>query len=146
MKTPHTVVATLLALAVLSGGCASADPSRMSSSQSRYGVAYGVIDKIENVRGGGDGIGAGAIIGGVVGGVLGNQIGGGTGRDVATVAGVVGGAVVGHQIEKRNQEQDTYRIHVRLDHGGYETVMQESVTDLRVGDRIIIENGHVSRY
>lgn len=48
-----------------------------------------------------------------------NAIGDGSGREAATVAGVVGGAVVGHQVEKRNSQQNTYRIRVRLEHGGY---------------------------
>lgn len=153
MKTPQIIIATFLALAVLTIGCANSDPRPESSSSSYYsGVAYGVVDAIEIVRGsndgiGGSGIGAGTVIGGVVGGVLGHQIGGGTGKDVATVAGVVGGAVVGHQIEKRNQQQqDAYRIRVRLENGGYQTVTQQSIGDLRVGDRVRIENDRISRY
>jgi outer membrane lipoprotein SlyB len=82
-----------------------------------------------------------------VGGVLGHQVGGGTGKDIATAAGVVGGAVVGHEIEKRNQQQqDVYRIRVRLDNGGSQTMTQQSINDLRVGDRVRIENGNVYRY
>lgn len=158
MKTPQIIIVTFLALAALMSGCANTDYRPASSSpsysgSSYSGAAYGVIDAIEVVRGssgggiGGSGIGAGAVIGGVVGGVLGHQVGGGTGKDVATVAGAVGGAVVGHQIEKSNkQQQDAYRIQVRLDHGGYQTVTQQSINDLRVGDRVRIENNNVSRY
>ena len=157
MKTPQIIIVTFLAVAALMSGCANTDyrpaPSSPSYSGSSSSAAYGVIDAIEVVRGssgggiGGSGIGAGAVIGGVVGGVLGHQIGGGTGKDVATVAGAVGGAVVGHQIEKSNkQQQDAYRIQVRLDHGGYQTVTQQSINDLRVGDRVRIENNNVSRY
>ncbi|MHB1292568.1 MAG: outer membrane lipoprotein [Sulfuricella sp.] len=78
--------------------------------------------------------------------MLGHQVGGGTGKDVATVAGVVGGAMAGHQIEKSNKPQDAYRIRVRLDNGGYQTVTQQSINDMRVGDRVRIENDRVSRY
>jgi len=153
MKTPQIVIATFLTVAALMSGCANTN-SRPESSSSYYsGAAYGVIDAIEMTREssdgiGGSGIGAGAVIGGVVGGVLGHQVGGGTGKDVATVAGVVGGAVVGHQIEKgnRQQQQDEYRIRVRLDNGGYQTVTQQSMNDLRVGDRVRIENNRVTRY
>lgn len=146
MKTSQIVIATFLAVAALMSGCANTDSRPVSSSSSYYGDAYGVIDAIDITRGSRDGIGAGAVIGGVVGGVLGHQVGGGTGKDVATVAGVVGGAVVGHQIEKSNKQQDAYRIRVRLDNGGYQTVTQQSITDLRVGDRVRIENDRVSRY
>lgn len=147
MKTLILVKATLLACMLISG-CANTDSRPVSSSpypsHSRSAVAYGVIDSIETIRGGNDGIGAGAVIGGVVGGILGHQVGGGTGNDVATIAGVAGGAVVGHQIEKRNKQQDAYRIQIRLDRGGYQTVTQ-GITDLRIGDRVRIENNHVSR-
>lgn len=152
MKTPQRVIATFLAVAALVSGCANTDSRPVSSSSSYSGAVYGVVDAIETIRGSGDGIGgsgigAGAVIGGVVGGVLGHQVGGGSGKDVATVAGVVGGAVAGHQIEKSNkQQQDAYRIRVRLDNGGYQTVTQPSITDLRVGDRVRIENDRVSRY
>jgi outer membrane lipoprotein SlyB len=151
MKTPPIVIATFLAVATLLSGCANTDTRPMSSSSSYSGASYGVIDAIELTRGSGggtgdSGIGAGTVIGGVVGGILGHQVGGGTGKDVATVAGVVGGAMAGHQIEKSTKTQDAYRIRVRLDNGGYQTVMQQSIADLRVGDRVRIENDRVSRY
>lgn len=155
MKTPQIVIATFLSVAALMSGCAGTDTRPVSSSSTYSGSTYGVVDAIELVRGSGDGIGgsgigAGAVIGGVVGGVLGHQVGGGTGKDVATVAGVVGGAMAGHQIEKSTKksttQQDAYRIRVRLDNGGYQTVTQPSISDLRVGDRVRIENDRVSRY
>jgi len=162
MKTTKIVIATFLAVTALMSGCANTDTrpisSSSSSSSSSYSRAdYGVIDAIEITRGSsssdgiaGSGIGAGTVIGGVVGGLLGNQVGGGTGKDVATVAGVVGGAMVGHEIEKRNKQQgisqDVYRIRVRLDNGGYQTLTQQTINDMRVGDRVRIENNQVSRY
>lgn len=145
MKTNNFILATFLAATALMTGCANPDARPVANQSAHANAAYGVIDSIETVRSGNDQIGAGAVIGGIVGGVLGNQVGGGTGRDVATVAGVVGGAVVGHQIEKRNNQQDAYRIQVRLDRGGYQTVTQ-AISDLRVGDRVRIENNQVTRY
>jgi outer membrane lipoprotein SlyB len=53
---------------------------------------------------------------------------------------------VGHQIEKSNKQQDAYRIRVRLDNGGYQTVTQQSIGDMRIGDRVRIEKDRVSRY
>ncbi len=142
MKTVEMVIATLLALAALMSGCSST-PSSVSSYS---GVSYGVIDSIEMTRGSGEGTGAGAVIGGVVGGVLGHQIGSGSGKDAATAAGVVGGAVAGNAIEKSSKQQDTSRIRVRLDNGGYLTVTQQGATDLRVGDRVRVEGDRLSRY
>lgn len=141
MKTGPAFIVLILAVAALASASAYADPRDESS---RY-VVYGVVDAIDVMREGGEGIGAGTVIGGVVGGVLGNQVGRGRGRDAATVAGVVGGAVVGHQLEKRDRQQEAYRIRVRLEDGEYRTVTQQSVGDLQVGDRVRIEDGHVSR-
>jgi len=152
MKTPQLVIAVFLTAAALMSGCANTYSPPVSSAPSYSNATYGVIDAIEVTREsssgiGGSGIGAGAVIGGVVGGVLGHQVGEGTGKDVATVAGVVGGAMAGHQIEKSNrQQQDAYRIQVRLDRGGYQSVTLQSIGDLRVGDRVRVENDRVSRY
>lgn len=153
MKTPKIVIATFLAVVAVMSGCANTGSSPVSSSPSYSSTAYGVVESIEMTRGsgsgggiGGSGIGVGAVIGGVVGGVLGHQVGGGSGQDIATAAGVVGGAVAGHQIEKSRTQQDTYRIRVRLDNGGYQTVTQQSISDMRVGDRVRIDNDRVSRY
>jgi outer membrane lipoprotein SlyB len=149
--------AVLLTLA----GCANTDaPSNTSTTMSNnpgYDSAYsgyGVVQSIELVQQnnstgiGGSDIGIGAIAGAVVGGVLGNQVGGGTGKTVATVAGAAGGAYVGNEIEKgqRQQTVDSYRVSVRMDNGGYQTVTQGSNADLRVGDRVRIYNGTVQRY
>lgn len=148
-------IASMFTVAVLMSACTNTGyqpvSSSPSSSSSYSGTMYGVIDSIEMTPGesggiAGSGIGAGTVIGGVVGGVLGHQVGGGTGKDIATAAGVVGGAVVGHEIEKRNQQQqDVYRIRVRLDNGGSQTMTQQNINDLRVGDRVRIENGNLYR-
>lgn len=151
MKTIHLVIATSFAAIALIGGCASTDyrtesnPSESSPSySSSHSRGYGVIDAIDLTRDGGDGIGAGTVIGGIAGGVLGHQVGSGRGNDVATVLGAVGGAVVGHEIEQNNRH-NAYRIRVRMDHGGYQTVIQDNANDLRVGDRARIDNNRVYR-
>lgn len=140
MKTANIVIATILTVAALISGCASTD--------SRYNALYGVIESIEMTPAGSSGgTGAGAVIGGVVGGVIGHQVGSGKGQDAATAAGAIGGAVVGHQMEKgRRDDQYASHIRVRLDSGAYLTVTQEGTTDLRVGDRVRIENERVTRY
>ncbi|MDD2775886.1 MAG: glycine zipper 2TM domain-containing protein [Gallionella sp.] len=147
MKIIKLMNIIFLGAAVLASGCAQTNPPPavpVSRAPTLAQVEYGVIDSIETIPGGGSGIGAGAVVGGVVGGVLGNQVGGGSGNTIATIAGVVGGAVVGHQVEKSNRPQDTYRIKVRLNHNGYATFTQ-GISDLRVGDRVRVENNVVSR-
>ena len=151
MRMRQIIIATMFTVAALMSACANTGYQNASSPSSYSGTMYGVIESIEMAPGesggiAGSGIGAGTVIGGVVGGVLGHQVGAGTGKDIATAAGVVGGAVVGHEIEKRNQQQqNVYRIQVRLDHGGYQTMTQQSLNDLRVGDRVRIENGNLYR-
>lgn len=94
--------------------------------------------------------GIGAVIGGVAGAVVGRQIGSGTGRDVATVAGAVGGAFAGNAIERnRNAGNaaavESYRISIRMDNGVMRAYDVPAHGDLRVGDRVRVENGQINR-
>ena len=151
---------SLAALLVL-GGCAEMQQPNYGNSsypQSNQGsaayVGYGVVQSSEVVRQDNDGIGgsgvnAGTILGAVVGGIVGNQVGGGSGKTAATVLGAAGGAYAGNQIEKRNQNQnpsEAYRFTVRMNNGNYQTVTQASIDNIRIGDRVRIENGVARRY
>lgn len=157
MNTQQSIIALGLAASTLISGCATYDRPATSSyptstSTSSNYASYGVIESIDTVRGSngiaGTGIGAGAVIGGLVGGVAGNQVGKGTGKTVATVAGALGGAIVGNEIQKRNSanSDNAYQIRVRLDRGGYVTIAQRDIGDLRVGDQVRVENDVVYRY
>lgn len=160
MKTTVTLAATVLIASSFLAGCATPyQPSNNSqnypqsssqgyNNQQGYNTQYGVIDSIQVSRASNSGgIGAGSVIGGLVGGLLGNQVGGGTGRAVATAAGVVGGAVVGNQVEQnRSAGREVYQVNVRLDSGQYESITLDNVNDLRVGNRVRVENGRVYRY
>ena len=164
MKTTTSLAASLLVASSFLAGCASPyqqsnnAPSYPSQSypaqnyptqQQGYNTQYGVIDSIQVTRGPNDtGPGLGAVVGGVVGGLLGNQVGGGNGKIAATAAGAIGGAVVGNQVQQNNRApgRDMYQISVRLDGGAFETVTQDSMNDLRVGNRVRVENGRVYRY
>ena len=149
-------ITNLLAASMLAIGLAACADQPRHEDRAYYNnggaVEYGRVSSIEVI--GTDGTrhtsGAGAVVGGIVGGVLGHQVGNGRGNDVATVAGAVGGAVVGNEIEKnRNAENggvDRYRISVRLDNGGSTTYDQDGIGDLRVGDRVRVDSGRVSRY
>ena len=118
-----------------------------SSGNGAY-TEYGRVVGIDTVAGGdGHTSGAGAVLGGVVGGVLGHQIGSGRGNTAATIGGAVAGAAVGNEVERRREVRETaYRVDVRLDNGALRSSTVDYIGDLRVGDRVRIENGRVSRY
>jgi outer membrane lipoprotein SlyB len=155
MKAPQTL-AVLLTAGALLGGCASnsSQPYYGSSDGYRSGydntasAGYGTIESIQVSSGDGRTSGAGAVVGGLVGALAGNQVGSGSGRTAATVAGGVAGAAIGNRVESnRNANgQDMYAVNVRLDNGEYRTVVQDSVYDLRVGNRVRIVDGRVYRY
>jgi outer membrane lipoprotein SlyB len=163
LKTTYTMMAAAIAASAFLSGCAAPEqqnngmnypatqPAYSNANQNpQYATYYGVVNSIQMTPGtrASGGVGVGAVVGGVVGGLLGNQVGGGNGKTVATVAGVGAGAVVGHQIEQRNRANtpDMYQISVRVDNGGYQTIAQDTLNDLRVGDRARIENGRVYRF
>ena len=108
-------------------------------------VDYGTVDAIEIYRGSDNQpINVGTVLGGIAGGVIGHQIGSGAGNTVATIAGAIGGAVLGHEVEQR-VSGSRYRITVRLDSGSTVIVEDSRDVDLRVGDRIRVENNRVFR-
>jgi len=93
--------------------------------------------------------GGGAVAGGVIGGVVGNQFGHGSGRAAATALGVVGGALLGNSIEAQNtapRVYESYRVSVQTDNGAYRVFDVPHPGDLRIGDRVRIDNGQISRY
>jgi outer membrane lipoprotein SlyB len=155
MNAPRTLAAAVVAATALLSGCASTtspDPyasnNGYNSGYNNASMGYGTIESIEVVRGPGRTSGAGAIVGGLVGALAGNQVGSGNGRTAATVAGGVAGAAIGNNVESnRNANgRDMYQINVRLDNGEYRSVTQDSVYDLRVGNRVRMVDGRVYRY
>ena len=91
---------------------------------------------------------AGTLIGGAVGAILGNQVGSGSGRAAATVLGAVGGAVVGNKIAQNRDgsyDSNVYRISVQTDNGQWRSYDVSATGDLRVGDRVRIENNVLYR-
>jgi outer membrane lipoprotein SlyB len=136
MKTIPSLFIAILSASLFFGGCAS---NSSSPSSDQYGVVKSINPTSENSSG----LNAGTVIGGVVGGLAGHQIGSGRGNTAATVAGAVGGAVIGTQVDKNSGSQE-YKIGVRLQDGQFVTVNQKgSVADLRVGQRVKIQDGQV---
>ncbi|HYW55658.1 MAG TPA: glycine zipper 2TM domain-containing protein [Polaromonas sp.] len=122
------------------------------TSQSNY-VEYGRVSNVEVLRTpdqAASTTGVGAILGGVAGAAVGSQIGGGSGRTAATVVGAVGGAVAGNAIERNRATanvnvRESYRVSVQLDNGTSRAYDVPSYGELRIGDRVKIENNQLYR-
>lgn len=116
-------------------------------------VEYGRVSNVEVIRTQDQAArtgGLGAVLGGVAGAVVGRQIGNGSGRDIATVAGAVGGAVAGNAIEKNRNAananvRETYRVSVQMDNGTMRAYDVPSYGELRIGDRVKVENNQLYR-
>ena len=89
----------------------------------------------------------GAIVGGVAGAVLGNQVGSGSGRDAATILGGAAGAAVGSQVGRSatTATSPVYRVSIQTEQGVMRTYDVPATGDLRVGDRVRVENGVIYR-
>jgi outer membrane lipoprotein SlyB len=153
---------TGIVAAAMMAGCATSQypmsssypssPTYPSTSYPVAGSEYGRILNIEYLPAGttapnNSGI-LGAVVGGVAGALLGSQVGGGTGRTAATVVGGVAGAAVGNQIARNQQGATTapgYRITMQTDQGSVRTYEVPATGDLRVGDRVRVENGVIHR-
>ncbi|HJV60412.1 MAG TPA: glycine zipper 2TM domain-containing protein [Albitalea sp.] len=140
-------MAVFIVLSVLSAGCATRQPASGYPAQGGYyGTQYGTVQSIDVVRAQSQTSGGGAIVGGALGGLLGHQIDHGARKAFATGVGVVAGAIIGNEIEKNNKGyQDLYRVTVRLDQGGLRSFDYASLNDLRIGDRVRVENNQLYR-
>lgn len=152
MNANRKFMVALLATGALLTGCASNSSQPFGggydSRSNSASAGYGVIESIQVAQGENRTSGAGGVLGGVLGAVAGSQIGSGSGRTAATVAGGLAGAVVGNNVEKNRNAPgpETYQVNVRMDNGEYRAVTQDSVYDLRVGNRVRIVDGRVYRY
>jgi outer membrane lipoprotein SlyB len=144
MHSKSLLAACCFAVASTIIGCGPVD-YRQSSDQ-YYPVQYGVIQGIDFVQRDGGTSGAGALIGAIAGGVIGHQIGSGGGNTVATIAGAIGGGLVGNEVERRGRrENEDFRIGIHMEDGSYRNVIMRDDPNLRVGDKVVVDNGRVYR-
>jgi outer membrane lipoprotein SlyB len=156
--TQHLGTLVALAAALTLAACANPPATTNGSTYPSYGNTnnnvyprYGVVQSIDlvhvNTNGiGGSSVGVGTIAGAVVGGIVGNQVGSGSGKTAATVIGAAGGAYAGHALEKNAQQTtDAFKFTVLMEDRTYQTVTQTANGDIRVGDRVQIDNGVVRR-
>jgi outer membrane lipoprotein SlyB len=89
----------------------------------------------------------GAVVGGVTGAVIGNQVGRAVGgRDAATVLGCAAGAAIGSQAGAATSATSAaYRVTIQTDTGAFRTYDVPATGDLRIGDRVRVENGVIYR-
>lgn len=156
-------VASTVAAALILGACADTGPMYRSTyptgpsganaaTQPVAGTEWGRITSIEYIPVGSttsnnSGV-IGAIVGGLVGGVIGSNIGQGSGRTAATVLGAGAGALAGNRIARNASGATTaagYRVTVQMDGGAWRTYEVGATGDLRVGDRVRVENGVIYR-
>jgi outer membrane lipoprotein SlyB len=150
MKRIAVLPVVALAVAV-SAGCATYVPAQAPAAPPAYPAAapieYGQIHSIDLLRAENQTSGGGALVGGVAGAVVGRQFGSGSGRTAGTLIGAVAGAVIGNEIEKQNRgARDVYRVVVRTDRGQLRAFDYAQLGEVRVGDRVRIENNQVYRY
>ncbi|HZY20692.1 MAG TPA: glycine zipper 2TM domain-containing protein [Ramlibacter sp.] len=99
---------------------------------------------------------AGGIIGAVVGNVVGKNVNNGHNRSAATAIGGAAGAAVGSGAVGGLGRNDSstassgaaapaYRVTVQTDQGAWRTYEVGALGDLRVGDRVRVENGVIYR-
>ena len=149
MNRSARLVVPLVAAALL-GACAVPYPHYRSQPEAypraeSSRVEYGIVSAVDRAQG--EPHGAGAAVGGVIGAVIGRQMGGsGDARAAGTMFGAFIGAVVGNQIERQNNPgRDGVRISVRMDRGGERMFEQADGQELRIGDRVAVDNGRVLR-
>jgi outer membrane lipoprotein SlyB len=112
----------------------------------RYCTNCATVEAINVVEVNGDGNYIGTIGGGVVGALLGSQVGGGSGKTAAEVAGALGGAYVGRNIDRNNARQTKhFEVVVRFPNGGSQTVQYANDPGLRVGEKVKINEGVLTR-
>lgn len=132
VNTPAPVVTTVPAPAVVTVPAA---------------VEFGRITNIEFFQVGTPSSGInvpGAIVGGVAGAVVGNALSGG--RDAATVLGGAAGAAIGAQVGRTpGTAVRVYRLTIQTDAGGWRTYDVPASGELRIGDRVRVENGVIYR-
>ncbi len=89
----------------------------------------------------------GAVVGGVAGAVVGNQVGRAVGsRDAATVLGGAAGAAIGANTGTASAPvQPSYRVTIQTDAGMFRTYDVPATGDLRIGDRVRVDNGVIYR-
>ena len=139
MKARFPRTQSLAAACLLAGAVAFA-PSALAACPE-----CGTVTDVKTVKKEGEGSGVGAVAGGVLGGVIGHQIGSGRGTTAATIVGAGAGAYAGHQVEKNQKTTTSYQVIVKMEDGKSRTFNFSKETSYRVGDKIKVVEGKLTR-
>lgn len=142
--TAHLRVGERVANATLGEQLAQAAPAPRAP-EARPCYNCGTIEAINLVEVKGQGNYLGTIGGGVVGALLGSQVGGGRGRTAAEIAGAVGGAYAGNTIEGKARRAVHYEVLVRMQNGATQTLTFAAEPGYRVGDKVQVNDGVITR-
>jgi uncharacterized protein YcfJ len=141
----------------------SSYPSGTSVQSAPVAIETGRVTDIQSVQMGASGstssnpnVGravVGGIIGAVVGSAIGKNVDNGHSRAGATVLGAAGGAAIGSRTGQNNDANTAsagaggpaYRVTVQTDQGAMRTYEVGALGDLRVGDRVRVENNVIYR-
>ena len=146
MRTPNfstsLVSASVLALTIALGACATSDPDMISrdSAQTMSQVQDGVVLSVRRVTVDGSQSGVGAVVGGVVG-AIGGAAGSGIQREsqVLGVLGAVAGAAAGNAAERLVTKEEAIEILVQLKGGERRAIVQaKGAQNFEPGDAVII--------
>ena len=139
MKARFPRTQSLAAACLLAGAVAFA-PSALAACPE-----CGTVTDVKTVKKEGEGSGVGAVAGGVLGGVIGHQIGSGRGNTAATIVGAGAGAYAGHQVEKNQKTTTSYQVVAKMEDGKSRTFNFSKETSYRVGDKIKVVEGKLTR-
>ena len=144
---PHRAPSTRLAIAAFAAALAIAPVALAQAPAAAKAKCdtCGTVTDVKTVKKEGEGSGVGAVAGGVLGGVVGHQIGSGRGNTAATIIGAGAGAYAGHQVEKSQKATTTYVVVVKMDDGKDRTFNFSKETSYRVGDKVKIVEGKLTR-
>lgn len=145
-----TVLAGLLASALLLAGCATGSSSGSvytpGQAQREQTVRMAIVESVRNVTIEPQRTGVGAAAGGVVGGIAGSNVGGGRGATIGAVLGAVAGGLAGQAAEGAFTRKAGLEITVKLDNGELRAITQEADDTFRPGERVrLVSGGGVTR-
>jgi len=131
----------LIALCVITGGCAKSKSSRIyteSEALQAASVEAATVISVEEAVLRKDGMIVGSASGAVLGGIGGSGVGGGTGQNLAVAAGVLIGGILGHYAEQGLSDRKAFKIIVKLDKGDSFAIVQEADVVFTAGERVYV--------
>ena len=143
MRKPFLLAASVTAMALMLGGCASnltGDSYSRDEARTVQNVRLGTIEYLRPVQIEGTKTPIGAAAGAAVGGIGGSAVGGGKGSYVMAVVGALAGGLLGAAAEEGLTRSQGVEITVREDDGSLRAYVQQVQPNeiFRVGERVRI--------